>query len=175
MKVYIDSNVFVSNICEDEDNNKSSKDFIDFILNTNFSKGLMFLTSRFTEVEVASAIFHKTKNEERARATLYKLERPWKKKFQLLPEKANKKINLDDLIIKLVETALRHGTRFGDTVHANDVESYNIDFLVTWNITDFEKMKDKIKTLQVVTPTQMLVELKRMIENEKTKIKIQGN
>lgn len=166
MKVYIDSNVFVSNVCDDEDNYKPSKEFIDFILNNNFPKEFVFLTSRFTEVEVASAIFRKTKNEERARATLHKLERPWKEKFLLLPKEPNKKINLDDLIVKLVETALRHGTRFGDTIHANDVESYDIDFLVTWNITDFEKMKDKIKTLQVVTPIQMLEELKKILKNE---------
>lgn len=175
MKIYIDSNVFVSKICEDENNHKQSKEFIDFILNNEFPEDFLFLTSRFTEVEVASAIFRKTNNEEKARATLHKLERPWKEKFHLLPENPNKKINLDDLIIKLVETALRHGTPFADTIHANVVESYNIDFLVSWNIKDFKKMKDKIKTLQVVTPVQMLVELKRMIENGKTKNKIQAN
>ncbi len=160
MKIYVDSDVFVSNISHDEINHEASKEFINFILTTNFPKGYLLLTSRFTEVEVSSAVFRKTKNEDKARATLYKLERTWKHKFILLPEKATKKINLDDLIIKLVETALRHGTRFGDTVHANDVESYNIDYLVTWNIKDFKQMEEKIKTLQVVKPTQMLEILK---------------
>lgn len=167
MKIYIDSNVFVSNICEDENNHRPSKEFIDFILNNKFSNDFVFLTSRFTEVEVASAIFRKTKNEEKARATLYKLERPWKEKFHLLPEKVNKKVNLDNLIIKLVETALRHGTSFGDSIHANDIESYNIDFLVTWNIKHFKNMVDKIKNLQVVTPTQMLNEIKKQNETKK--------
>jgi predicted nucleic acid-binding protein len=167
MKIYIDSNVFVSNVCDDEDHHTSSKEFIDFILTNNLPEDFLFLTSRFTEVEVASAIFRKTKNEDRARATLHKLERPWREKFLLLPKEPSKKISLDDLIVKLVETALKHGTRFGDTVHANDVESYNIDFLVTWNIVDFIKMKEKIVNLQVVTPVQMLEELKKMIKNEK--------
>ena len=155
MKCYIDSNVFVSNICEDEDNHKVSKEFIEFILNNKLPEDIAFLTSRFTEVEVASAIFRKTKNEERARATLHKLERPWKEKFHLLPEDPDEKVKLDDMIIKLVETALKHGTKFGDTVHANVVESYDIDFLVTWNIKDFKKMQNKIKKLRVLNPKEM--------------------
>ena len=97
----------------------------------------------------------KTKNEERARATLHKLERPWKEKFHLLPEDPDEKVKLDDMIIKLVETALKHGTKFGDTVHANVVESYDIDFLVTWNIKDFKKMQNKIKKLRVLNPKEM--------------------
>ena len=143
MKIYIDSNVFVSNICEDEDNHEQSKKFIEFILKNNFKKEVSFITSIFTEVEVASAVFRRAGNEEKAQATLYKIENPWKEKIILLPYDLDKKIKLDDLVVKLVETALRHGTTFGDTIHANDVESYEIDFLVTWNIKDFKKMEDK--------------------------------
>ena len=85
MKIYIDSDVFVSNIIEDEDNHKESKKFIDFILSNDFPKDYSFLTSRFTGVEVASAIFRRTNNEEKARATLHKMERPWKDKITPLP------------------------------------------------------------------------------------------
>ena len=167
MKVYIDSNVFVSNICDDErEQHKPSKEFIDFILINKFSKEISFFTSIFTEVEVASAVFRKTGNEEKAQATLYKIENPWKNKISLLPEKLNSKVKLDDLTIKLVETALRHGTSFGDTVHANDVESYNIDFLVTWNIRDFKRMENKINGLKVLKPNEMLEILKKEIKNE---------
>lgn len=166
MKIYIDSNVFVSNILTNETNHKESKDFIDFLLENNFPDNLLFLTSAFTEVEIASAVFRQTKNEETARATLHKLERPWRDKFHLLPDKIDKKIKLDNLIIKLVETALRHGTTFGDSVHANVVESYNIDFLVTWNIKHFKKMEEKIKELKVITPKEMLNKLKNETTNK---------
>lgn len=166
MKIYIDSNVFVSNICEDEDDHEQSKEFFEFILKNNFKEEVSFITSIFTEVEVASAVFRRTGNEEKAQATLYKIENPWKEKIALLPYDLEKKIKLNDLVVKLVQTALRHGTTFGDTVHANDVESYDIDFLVTWNIRDFKKMEEKIGKLKVVTPTQILTELKKMIQNE---------
>ena len=170
MKIYIDSNVFVSNICEDEkEQHGPSKEFIDYILKNNFPEEVSFITSIFTEVEVASAVFRRTGNEEKAQATLYKIENPWKEKISLLPQDLSKKIKLNDLVIKLVETALRHGTTFGDTIHANDVESYNIDFLVTWNLKDFKSMEGKVKNLQVIAPPQMLVELKRVIEDESKK------
>jgi len=163
MKIYIDSNVFVSTICEDEGTHKDSKEFIDFVLANNFEKDTSFITSIFTEVEVASAVFRRTNNQEKAQATLYKIENPWKEKIALLPYDLEKKIKLSDLVIKLVETALRHGTTFGDTIHANDVESYDIDFLVTWNIKDFKKMQDKIKRLQVLTPLDMQEILKKQV------------
>ena len=46
--------------------------------------------------------------------------------------------------ILLMATALKYGTTFGDTIHANDVESYEVDYLVTWNTKDFKKIKKKI-------------------------------
>lgn len=165
MKIYIDADVFVSNIIGEESNHKGSKLFIKYILDNNFPKDVSFLTSRFTGVEIASAIFRRTNNEEKARATLYKLERPWKEKIDLLPIKPKTKVRIDDLVIKLVETALRYGTKFGDTIHANDIESYEIDFLVTWNLKDFEKLKRNIDRLDVLTPKQMLDKLK-VIVNE---------
>lgn len=160
MKIYIDSNIFVDNVIETEQHHKESKEFIDFILNNNPSKDVAFFTSRFTEVEVASAVYRRTNNEDKAQATLYKLEKPWKNKILLFPPDPKKKLRIDDFVIKLVETALRYGTTFGDTVHANDVESYDIDYLVTWNTTDFQKMKNKIPKLKIVSPKEMLDILK---------------
>lgn len=160
ISAYIDSDVFVSSVRQKEQYHKESKEFIDFVVKEKIASNIAFFTSRFTEVEIASAIFRQTRDKDRARATLHKLERPWKNKISLLPEKPSKKINLDDLIIKLVETTLKYGTRFGDTVHANNVESYAIDYLVTWNKKDFLKLEKKIKKLKVLNPTEMLKGIK---------------
>ena len=165
MRAYIDSDVFVSCVMEKEKNHIKSKEFIDFITSTNLKNDILFFTSRFTEVEVASAVFRRSKNEDKARATLQKMERPWSNKIFPLPEKPNKRIKIDDLVIKLVETAIRYGTKFGDTVHANDVESYALEYLVTWNKKDFKVLKEKISSLKVVDPEEMLVILKENIKN----------
>ena len=167
MKIYIDSNVFVSSVINTEQTHSESKKFMDYLIKTQFPKEVIFCTSRFTEVEVASAIFRRTKNEDKARSTLHKIERPWKNKICLFPENPKVKVNLDDLVIKLVETALRYGTSFGDTVHANDAESYSIDFLVTWNVRDFKRLPKNIRGLKVENPTKMLKILKQ--SNGKTK------
>ena len=160
MKIYIDSNVFVSSVINTEQTHSESKKFMDYLIKMQFPKEVIFCTSRFTEVEVASAIFRRTKNEDKARSTLHKIERPWKNKICLFPENPKVKVNLDDLVIKLVETALRYGTSFGDTVHANDAESYSIDYLVTWNEKDFKRLPKNIRSLKVANPTKMLIKLK---------------
>jgi predicted nucleic acid-binding protein len=134
---------------------------MDYLIKTLFPRDVIFCTSRFTEVEVASAIFRRTKNEDKARSMLHKIERPWKNKICLFPENPKVKVNLDDLVIKLVETALRYGTSFGDTVHANDAESYSIDYLVTWNGKDFKHLPINIKSLNVTNPSKMLRILKQ--------------
>jgi len=164
MKVYIDSDVFVSYVRKTEKNHKNSKKFLDFIIKNNL-KDVNFFTSRFTEVEVGSAIYRRTKRQDRARATLHKMTRSWANKIFPLPENPNKKIKIDNLIIKLVETALKYGTRFGDSIHANDVESYDIDYLVTWNIKDFKKLEKKIKKLTVLEPVEILKILKEKCNN----------
>lgn len=167
MKIYVDVNTFVSHVRKSESNHKESKKFINFILKSKFPKNVLFFTSRFSSVGVASAIFRRTKNKDKARATLHQLERPWSNKILPLPEKPNEKIKIDDLAIKLVETALNYGTKFEDTIHANDVESYEIDYLVTWNINDFKKLERKIKRLKVLTPSQMILILKKEIGEKK--------
>ena len=167
MKIYIDSNVFVSSVIDAERTYVESKKFMDYLIKTQFPKDIIFCTSRFTEVEVASAIFRRTQNEDKARSMLHKIERPWKNKICLFPENPKVKVNLDDLVIKLVETALRYGTSFGDTVHANDVESYSIDYLVTWNDKHFKRLPISIKSLNVANPFRMLKILKQ--KNGKTK------
>lgn len=156
MRIYIDSNVFVSCVIVEEAEHERSKKFIDAVLNNTFQKDISFFTSRFTEIEVASAIFRRTKNEDKARATLHKIERPWSNKIFPLPEDPKEKIKIDDFVIKLVETALKNGTNFGDSIHANHVESYAIDYLVTWNLKDFKKLETNVNSLKVVTPEQML-------------------
>ena len=165
MKVYIDSNVFVSYVMRSEKEHNDSKTFINYIIKNSFNKDINFFTSRFTEVEVGSAVFRRSKRQDRARATLHKMTRSWANKIFPLPENPNKKIKIDNLIIKLVETALRYGTNFGDSVHANDVESYEIDYLVTWNIKDFKKLEKKIKRLKVLNSIDMLNILKNANKN----------
>lgn len=169
MKIYIDVNTFVSYVRKTEINHEKSKIFIDFILNKDFLKEILFFTSRFSSVGVASAIYRRTSNQDKARATLHKLERPWSNKILPLPEKPDEKIKIDDLVIKLVETALKYGTKFEDTIHANDVESYEIDYLVTWNTKDFKKLERKIKRLKVLTPPQMLEILKKIKSKKEEK------
>ncbi len=155
MKIYIDSNVFVSYVKRDEgQNHKDSKSFLEFILRNNF-EDVTFFTSRFTEVEVGSAVYRRSKQQNQARATLHRLTRAWANKIFPLPENPSEKIKIDNLIVKLVETALNYGTTFGDTIHANDVESYDVDYLVTWNLRDFKKLEKKIKKVKVLTPTGM--------------------
>jgi hypothetical protein len=117
-------------------------------------------------VEVGSAVFRRSNSQNHARATLHKLTRAWSDKIFPLPENPSERIKIDNLIIKLVETALKYGTTFGDTIHANDVESYEIDHLVTWNLKDFKKLERKIKKVKVLTPKDM----KEILENEISKI-----
>lgn len=161
IKIYIDSNVFVSYVMSDEKEHKDSKEFIDYILNNNLLKKKIYIfTSRFTGVEVASAIFRRTKNEDKARALLYKIQKPWSKRIYLLPKNPETKIKIDGFVSELIETALKFGTPFGDTIHANDLLKYEINYFVTWNVKHFSCMQNTIPVLKVKTPLEMLTDLK---------------
>ncbi len=160
-KIYIDSNVFVSYVLPEEKGYKESKDFIDYVLNNNLLKKKIYIfTSRFTGVEVASAIFRRTKDEDKARALLYKIQKPWSKIIYLLPRNPETKIKVDEFVSDLIETALKFGTHFGDSIHANDLSKYDINYFVTWNVRHFSQMQGIIPTLKVRTPIEMLSDLK---------------
>jgi hypothetical protein len=62
----------------------------------------------------------------------------------------------------LIETAITLRTPTADTIHAQTIMRYDFDYLVTWNKRHFTGLSKAVKKLKIITPIEMLVELKRI-------------
>ena len=141
---YIDSNIFVQYAKKDHQLHNKSKEFIDDIVNKySKCKKLKFFASRFSGVEIASALRRKNSRKD-AEAFLFKKENLWKNVFLPLPPSPKEKFQIDNFISELMEIALKFGTDSGDTIQTHAIETYKdqIDYVIT-NDKDFKKRLQK--------------------------------
>jgi predicted nucleic acid-binding protein len=162
MNIYIDSNVIVSAEIKEEDKHEESKHFMEHVLNNSNSK-FQYYTSIFSFLELASAMIRRTKNIDKAYSLLYRVRHSWEKNIIPLPPMYEKKsASFTKLVDSLIETSLKYSMPTGDTIHAQTINSYDMDYVVTWNTKHFTCMTKEWKTLQVLTPTEMLKIIKDM-------------
>ena len=161
-KVYIDTNVIVSAMLEDEKQHRLSKNFLnEIILNPKIHRLFEFYTSIFTLPELASAIYRRTKNREKAYATLYNVIGTWKEALSVLDAPIPKRYSrstrkwLDYFIRKLVEVAVEYGTPTMDSFHTLILKEYHIDILITWNKKDFKNVCSKLG-IELLTPAEFM-------------------
>ena len=162
IEIYIDSNVIVASEIEEEEHHQKSKEFMEYVL---ASKGTdtIFFTSVFTFSELASAMIRRTNNKDKAYSLLYQIRNSWKKFIKPLPPIPGKnRADFIELVETLIETAIRFRTPSADTIHAQTVAGYEINYLVTWNKKDFSEMEKHISKLKVLNPTEMLEELRKI-------------
>lgn len=148
---YIDSNVFVQYAKKDHNLHNRSKKFIDLIINKySKCKELKFFASRFSGVEIASALRRKNSRKD-AEAFLFKKENMWKNVFLPLPPSPKEKFQIDNFISELMEIALKFGTDSSDTIQTHAIDTYKeeLDFVVT-NDKDFvDRLGKKYRRIKV--------------------------
>lgn len=159
MDVYIDSNVIVASEIKEEENHIESKKFMEHVLG-NRNPDITFSTSVFSFVELASAMIRRTSNSDRAYSLLYRIRNSWKKSIKPLPPiPAKHRTSFTGLVDTLIETSIKYRTPSADTIHAQTVAGYEVNYVVTWNKKHFSYMEQQIPNLTVLTPTEMLNEL----------------
>ena len=159
--VYIDSNIFVQCARKDHQLHNSSKKFIDLIVKKySKCKGLKFFASRFSGVEIASALRRKNSRKD-AEAFLFKKETLWKNAFLPLPPSPKEKFQIDNFISELMEIALKFGTDSGDTIQAHAISTYKEELnCVVTNDKDFVKrLGKKYRRIKIVYLKDGLEEL----------------
>jgi len=168
IEAYIDSDVIVASRIESERHHRESKEFMRYVLTSN-KDDIVFYTSIFTFVELASAMIRRTKDEDKAYALLYRIRTSWKNYILPLPpippmpsklRPSFSKI-LTEMVETLIETSIQFRTPSGDTIHAQTVDLYEIYYLVTWNVRHFSDMENQSKHLKVMTPPQALLEFRK--------------
>lgn len=159
--IYIDSDVIVASEMEDEPNHKESKNFMERVLN-NENSDILFITSVFTFLELASAMIRRTNDEDKAYSLLYRIGKSWKDSIKPVPPILPKKLtSFTRLVDSLVETAIKFHTPFGDTIHAQTAAWHEVDYLITWNKKHFSNMEKQVEGLKLLTPIEVLEELKQ--------------
>ena len=95
-------------------------------------KKIKFFVSRFSGVEVASALRRK-KSRKDAEAFLFKKEMVWKNIFLLLPPNPKENFKIEDFIMELIEISLKFGTDFSDTLQTHTIDTYKeqINYIIT--------------------------------------------
>lgn len=163
--VFIDSNVIIAAEIITEQHHKESKKFMEYIL-SNKINGITFFTSIFTFLELASAMIRRTKNKDKTYSLLYRISKSWKKIINPIPlSSSNKRISPKtfsrELIDTLIEVAIKFGTKTGDTFQCHAIVENEIGCIVTWNTKDFTKLKKYVKGFKILTPLEMLENLKK--------------
>jgi len=163
--VYIDSDVIVASELKGEQHFTESKRFMEYALKSRIPD-MTFSTSVFTFLELASAMIRRTRNKDRAYSLLYQIRNSWKEKIRPFPPLPRKRLtSFTRLVDTLIETSIRFRTPSGDTIHAQTVAGYEIDYLITWNKDHFLGMQEEIKNLKILNPTEALEEFrKRFLE-----------
>jgi predicted nucleic acid-binding protein len=156
INVYIDSNVFVASELEEEQNHTESKRFMDYVLKAKHLE-MTFSTYVFTFLELASAMIRRTKNKDRAYSLLYQIRSSWKDAIKPLgPLPTSKHASFTRLVDTLIETSIAFCTPSGDTIHAQTVARYDLDYLITWNKDHFSEMQTQFKNLKILNPKEAL-------------------
>ena len=113
-------------------------------------------------------MMRRTNNEKESYQLLYKIRNLWKEFIKPLPPIPPQELtSFTRLVDTFIKTSIKFHTPSADTIHAQTVAGYEIHYLVTWNKKDFSEMEKQISELKVLTPTEMLEELR--------KIRVQSN
>lgn len=168
IKVYVDSNVFVNAKRRKEKTNKISKEFMRYVikLNKRIDK-INFFTSRYTGVELASAMIRQTGNRYRAKSILYELGKEWEDKIGLVPGNPGKEIKWEELIQKLQTIVIEYKVPASDSFTTMAILDLNPNYFVTWNKKHFNFLIKKIKNTIMVNPEEFMRELKKIKQKNK--------
>lgn len=162
LNIYIDSNVIVASEIETEEHHQQSKEFMEYVLASE-GTDTTFFTSVFTFLELASAMIRRTNDKDKAYSLVHRVGKSWKESIKPLPPIPPRKLtSFTRLVDILIDAAIKFHTPSADTIRAQTVAGYEIHYLVTWNKGDFSEMERQISQLKVLTPTEMLAELKRI-------------
>jgi predicted nucleic acid-binding protein len=154
--IYIDSNVIVASEIEEEEHNHESREFMQYVLR-NKKTDIIFFTSVFTFLELASAMTRRTNDRDKTYSLLYRIKNSWKYSINPLPPMAPRKMtSFTRLVDTLIETSIRFHTSSADSIHAQTIAENEIDYVVTWNKKDFSDMIKQIQNLKVLTPSEMM-------------------
>ena len=147
-KIYIDSNVFVDVEIPERPHHRESREFFERVLGRD---DIRVCTSVYTSLEIASAI-RRQKGSRTVYRYLYNIHTKYKEGqvIWLLPAKKN--IGFKRLIEELIETAIKHATPSGDTIHVLTMFEHRIKTLITWDKRDFQNVKGR----EVFTPQEFL-------------------
>ncbi len=160
MKLYVDSDVFISSIDKTEKYHNQSKKFFEKIFETNDEYEIY--TSNFTLLEMASGFARTKKQPERKyRDLLLKYAGRIK---TIDPEKTN--TTFRDLMENIVKTAFRYKANTGDTIHIHTIKKWKIKNFITWNKKHFKKFKEKNK-INLYDPSDFLKEYNKLILKSK--------
>ncbi len=167
IEIYIDSDVIVASEIDGEQHHQESKEFMEYVLTSN-KNDIIFFTSIFTFVELASAMIRRTNDKDKAYSLLYRIRNSWKNSILPLPPippipyKSRPSFSkiVTEIVDTLIETSIQFRTPSGDTIHAQTVDLYEIYYLVTWNVRHFSDMEKQNKRLKVMTPTEALLEFR---------------
>mgnify|MGYP001591756895 CR=1 FL=1 len=160
LNVYIDSDVMVASEIKGERNHIESKKFMEYVLKSK-KADVMFFTSIFTFLELASAMIRRTNKPDKAYSLLYRVRKSWKKFINPLPP-MEKITSFTSLIDELIETSINFKTPAGDTIHAHTYANNKMDYFITWNTKHFNGMKKSIKKIKILTPTDILKEFEKI-------------
>jgi len=156
MDIYIDSDVIVASEINNEENHAESEKFMEYVLG-NKNPDITFYTSVFSFVELASAMIRRTNNSDKAYSLLYRIRNSWKKSIKPLPPiPAKLRASFTGLVETLIETSIKYRTPSADTIHAQTIAGYEINYVVTWNKKHFSYMEHQIPNLKILTPPEML-------------------
>ena len=118
---------------------------------------IIFFTSVFTFLELASAMTRRTNDRDKTYSLLYRIKNSWKYSINPLPPMAPRKMtSFTRLVDTLIETSIRFHTSSADSIHAQTIAENKIDYVVTWNKKHFSDMTKQIQNLKVLTPSEMM-------------------
>jgi predicted nucleic acid-binding protein len=168
VNVYIDSDVIVASEIKEEKNHSESKKFMKYVLEHK-NEHIIFFTSIFTFLELASSIIRRTRSKDKAYSLLYRIRNTWKDSINPLPPCSKRNTRFTKLVDMLIETSIKFKTPSGDTIHAQTVAENDIDYMITWNKKHFSFMKRQIKDLEILNPTEFLEIIEENFEENNKK------
>jgi len=147
-KIYVDSNIFVDVEVPERQHHLKSKEFMERVLGR---RDIKVCTSIYTSLEVASAL-RRQKGQRTIYRYLYNIHIKYKEGQVMWLPPTKKNIDFNHLVEKLVETAIKHATPSGDSIHVLTMVEHRIKTLITWDKRDFRNVKGK----EVFTPEEFL-------------------
>jgi hypothetical protein len=157
--IYIDSNVIVASEIEEESCYHESKEFIIFVLG-NKEDNVVFFTSVFTFLELSSAMIRRTNNIDKTYSLLYRIRNSWKNSIHPLPPTRKRMTSFTRMVDSLIEASIEFRTPSADSIHALTIAENKMDYFVTFNKNDFRGLLKRIENLKMLTPSEMMKELK---------------